>query len=119
MPSNFRCFRSVLSIYDPGMIFWHGQMYIFESQDLAASYYSERNTVAVQLVCRQVTIEALQMRAVLVITSGERIPDYIRHLLHEFSSGIFSVVDSEIDGALDHCVELGVECFGDVVFNGR
>lgn len=94
-------------------------MHILESQNLTASHHSKGDSVTVQLIRRQITVETLQMRAVLVVAPGKRIPYHVRHFLDKLPGSVLGIVYGEIDGTLDHRVEFVVERLGDVVLESR
>lgn len=77
MPGDLGSLGAMLAVDDPGMVLGHGQVHVLESEHLASRDHSERDSKAVQLVCCQITIQALKMRSVLVVAPGERVPNNI------------------------------------------
>lgn len=65
---------------------------------------------------RQVAVQALQVRAILVVAPGQRVPNDVGHPLHQLPAGVaVAFVELQrVHAALDQRVELGVERLDDV-----
>lgn len=112
MPGDLGSLLAVLSKNDPSVILRHGQMHVVEPQHLAPGHHRERETKTVQLVTRQITVQTLQVRPVLVVAPRQGVPDHIRHSSDQFPRRVLAAVDRKIHGVLDDVVELCVHGLG-------
>lgn len=87
-------------------------MYIRISEHLTRGHHRERNTEAIQFPAGEITVQALQVRSVLIITPRQRIPYHVGDSLDESSSGVLGGFGSSLaaQSAANDADEFVVQC---------